>query len=176
MSAADSFKGPKPLPSRKAQVHRGARERIVETDRRLNHELDAHRHTKRREDAERRRGDMMADIINGPLEEEVRDSLMRQAGAALADMIMADLKTNHLPNMMPHLYLEAYLCLRDETDHMGRALADALLKAGKSRFSVFEEFTSENGPEVQTVSSFRFQPTDVHFAHAYARTPRGLLP
>lgn len=156
---------PKDLPSRKSKVHKRSRERIVETERQVLDERRATASALGEARAHARRADAWQDAFKGPLESGFIDSLYRQVGAMMADMLMEQIQEDENGAIKTFGMERMQRAAREIGDKAAgnfieHFLAEKMEIKGNATRMMEED-------SVRVLSSVRFEPTDIHYAHKF---------
>jgi len=158
---------PKPAPNKRAQVFRGARERIVKTDA-VVHKTKEQLLTEQRQHANTRHSrDLLASVISDPVHKAFLDSLYRQVGAMMADAALEQMKETLEGRDVGAAVIER---MRYYAREAGDDISDNVLGAFLPRAEV-DTSAREFYDEAQTVIESRIvlPRVEVRYARAFNR-------
>lgn len=157
----DSFKGPRPLPARKARVNRGARERIIRTDEALERQIDATERERQYRGYAERENEALQRVFTGPADEAFIDSVYRQAGAMLADLLMEKLQAEYADELADFGKAALHELVATSTAPAAQKLADRI---GVERKVKAKAYRNPMERTTTVVTSVVIQRLDVHHA------------
>lgn len=137
----DEFR-PKEMPARKARVFHDARERIVDTGKKLNRERASHDRTARERD-------LFKSVINDPQKKAFVESLYRQVGAMLADEAMKRIRESVGSSLTEETLIYAQRFAEDAGNYLAADIVRAVSESHAVEMRAVER--PENGDvEVQS--------------------------